>query len=146
MIIVLIIFKADETNSKEYHQQDTRQKAIQTAKGSFKGLNGRPGGLRNLSGKGYGNTLFLALDIVEAVDAQTNGAISNSINNGVDYLHNGIANGVNGFVERYQNGLNNIADVAVKNGLFGLLSASMGSLTTARRACKQPTHPLRCPI
>lgn len=111
---------------KEYHQQDTRQKAIQTAKGSFKGLNIRPGGLPKLVRQGLsGNTLFLALDIVEAVDAQTNGAISNGINNGVDYLRNGIANGVNGFVERYQNGMNTIADVAVKNGLFGLPTLSI---------------------
>ena len=111
---------------KEYHQQDPRQKAIKAAKGSYKGLNIRPGGLPKLVRQGFrGSTLSLALDIVEAVDAQTNGAINNTINNGVNYLRNGIENGVNGFVERYQNGLNNIADVAVKNGLFGLPTLSI---------------------
>ena len=106
---------------KEYHQQNTRQKAIKGAKGSFKGLNIRPGGLPKLVRQGLrGNMIFLALDLVEAVDAQTNGAISNRINGGLEYLRNGIENGVNGFAERYQNGMNTIADAAVKNGLYGL--------------------------
>lgn len=120
--------KQDHTlgDNSVHRQYDNLDDGIARAKGSFKGLNIRPGGLPKLVRQGFrGSTLSLALDIVEAVDAQTNGAINNTINNGVNYLRSGIENGVNGFVERYQKGLNNIADVAVKNGLFGLPTLSI---------------------
>ena len=52
---------------------------------------------------------FIVMDIVEAVDAQTNGAISESINGAV----NGIKNGIN-------NGLNGLHELATDNGIIGL--------------------------
>jgi len=95
------------TNTDSVHRQiDNLDNGIKRAKGSFNGLRIRAGGLPQLM---RGSRGFIVMDIVEAVDAQTNGAISESINGVV----NGIKNGIN-------NGLNGLYDFATDNGIIGL--------------------------